>query len=79
MQLFQARIEMMPLTPVKPVQLVEVVPPLLHVAQGQADDLGVCQGGLSGFHVEENPTLSVGIDSALLLVGCVQYMGRRWV
>lgn len=79
MQLLQARIEMMPLTPVKPVQLVEVVPPLLHVAQGQADDLGVCQGGLSGFHVEENPTLSVGIDSALLLVGCVQYMGRRWV
>ena len=62
----------------KPVQLLEVFPPLLHVAQGQVDDLSVGQGGLSGFHVKENLTPSVDIDSALL-VGYVQGMGRREV
>ena len=62
----------------KPVQLVKVFPPLLHVAQCQVDDLSIGQGGLSGFNVKENPTLSLGIDSALL-VGYVQGMGRREV
>lgn len=62
----------------KPVQLVKVFPPLLHVAQCQVDDLSIGQGGLSGFNVKENPTPSLGIDSALL-VGYVQGMGRREV
>lgn len=55
---------------------MKVFPPLLHVAQCQVDDLSIGQGGLSGFHVKENPIPSVGIDSALL-VGYVQGMGSR--
>ena len=78
LQFLQVLIKIIPLTPVKPVQLLEVFPPLLHVAQGQVDDLSVGQGGLSGFHVKENLTPSVDIDSALL-VGYVQGMGRREV
>lgn len=47
------------------VQLLEEGPPLLHVAQGQADDIGVGEAGLSGFHGQGKPTLSVITDSRL--------------
>ena len=78
LQFLQVLVKIIPLTPVKPFQLLEVFPPLLHIAQGQVDDLSVGQGGLSGFYVKENFTPSADIDSALL-VGYVQGMGRREV
>lgn len=36
-------------------QLQEVVPSLLHVAQGQVDDISVGQAGLSDFHGQGKP------------------------